>query len=101
MTTLRVRPDLSERLQAVLREKRALKPIAEAAAEASESFAHHAMPRKRRDPINAGRVDGEEAVINTNHGAHLEEYGEARTPVYAPLRRGARAVGLNLRERRK
>lgn len=37
-------------------------------------------------------------VANTNYGAAIEEWGSVTSPPYAPLRRGARAAGLNLHE---
>lgn len=78
----------------------ALKKAAEPAASAAESFAHHAMPRKGRKRVEVAEVDGKVYISNSNYGAHLEEFGSVNNPPYAPLRRGATAAGLTLKESR-
>lgn len=40
-------------------------------------------------------------VVNTDYGGHLQEFGSKNNPPYAPLRRGARAAGLHLKENGK
>lgn len=80
---------------------KALKEAAAPAAAKAESFAHHAMPRPGRRRVEVVEQDGKVYIVNTNYGAHLEEFGTARSPVYAPLRRGARAAGLTLKETSK
>ncbi|HET7588595.1 MAG TPA: hypothetical protein VFK14_00195 [Solirubrobacterales bacterium] len=95
----RPNPAFGKELEAELMRSRALWSSALHAADKAEALAHHAMPLAgggRR--IVVGEVEGDLAVINTNHGGHLEEWGLAHTPTYAPLRRGVRAAGLNLRE---
>ena len=78
-----------------------LKKAAEPAASAAEGFAHHAMPRKGRKRIEVVEVDGKVYISNSNYGAHLEEFGTATSPTFAPLRRGATAAGLTLKEASK
>jgi hypothetical protein len=78
-----------------------LKKAAGPAASKAESFAHHAMPRPGRRRVEVVEADGKVYISNTNYGAHLEEFGTAHSPVYAPLRRGARAAGLTLKEASK
>lgn len=75
-----------------------LRASGEAVASRADSFAHSAMPRRGYKRIEVHEtVEGVE-VANTNYGGHLEEFGSVNNPPYAPLRRGARAVGLKLRE---
>lgn len=50
----------------------------------------------QRSVSNRGNV-----VYTDDPFAHLIEYGSARNPAYAPLRRGVRAAGLRLREEPK
>lgn len=98
MSSFRPNPRFEKELEAQMRALGALRPHAEAAAAKAEAFTHHAMPHPATRRVVVGVVEGEVAVINTNFGGHLEEWGLARTPVYAPLRRGARAAGLELHE---
>jgi hypothetical protein len=37
-------------------------------------------------------------IANTDHGWAIVEFGSRNNPAHAPLRRGARAAGLRLRE---
>lgn len=98
-TTFKANPHLGAELGADLRRRRAMVPAAQAVARHAEGMTHSAMPRKGQPrKIRVGEINGEVVVANTNHGAHLEEFGQAKTPVYAPLRRGVRAAGLKLRE---
>lgn len=56
------------------------------------------MPRTGHDLIEV-EDDGEDVwVVNTDYGGHLYEYGGAKSPVSAPLRRAAMAAGLELEE---
>lgn len=73
-----------------------LRRSAEKARRPTEALTHHAMPRKGHRRIEVVESDGEVYLVNTNHGGHLEEWGLARTPMYAPLRRGVRAAGFRL-----
>ncbi len=91
-------PGFESQLEAELRATGALRPHAQNAADKAEALAHHAMPRSKGRRIVVGEVGEDLAVINTNFGAHLEEWGLARTPPYAPLRKGVRAAGMKLRE---
>lgn len=97
MTHFRLNPALEKELAAEVR-VRVLIPAAQAAADRAEGFVHSALPRPGHRRIEVGDVGGEVSVINTNYGAHFEEFGLAYSPMYAPLRRGARAAGLDLHE---
>lgn len=56
------------------------------------------MPRKEGEPIVV-KVDGIRVyVLNTDYGAVMLEWGTIHSPPFAPLRRGARAAGLILKQ---
>lgn len=40
-------------------------------------------------------------LVNTDHGGHLTEWGSAKNPPKAPLRRAVREAGLRLQEHDK
>ena len=92
--TFKANPNLQAELEAEIRARGALVPIARRAAAAADRLAHSAMPRRGFRRIEVGQLEGDVVIANTNHGAHLEEFGLAYTPMYAPLRRGVRSVGL-------
>lgn len=72
-----------------------------AAAALRSSPSHGAlMPRDghRDQPFVLEDTDAGVAVVNTDHGAAITEYGSRHTPPVAPLRRGAQAAGLTLRD---
>lgn len=98
MSAFTANPGFHAELEAEMRARGTLLPAARAAAAAADKLAHSAMPRRGYRRIEVGQLEGDVVIANTNHGAHLEEFGLARTPLYAPLRRGCRAVGLDLRE---
>lgn len=47
---------------------------------------------------NVRNAGGIARVESTDPFAHLVEFGSAKNPAYAPLRRGVRAAGLDLKE---
>lgn len=60
------------------------------------------MRRKGAAEISVKTLDpSTAAVVNTNHGAHLEEFGSVNNEPSAPLRTAARAEGLRLEEHGK
>jgi hypothetical protein len=62
---------------------------------------HSVMPRKSTRPVVV-EVEGDEVrVVNTDHGAWIDEIGSVNSPPAAPLRRSARAAGLRLTEHGK
>jgi hypothetical protein len=79
-----------------------LKQVAESVKGPAEQFARAAgapwMPRAGHELIEVGEDAEGVYVANTDHGGHLTEYGSAKSPPHAPLRRGARAAGLRLDE---
>lgn len=92
-------PDFERELDSSTATRAALVGAAEAARPMVERLTHHAMPRRGHSPVEV-QVSGDDVyLVNTNYGAHLEEWGGAdvRSPVYSPLRRGVRASGFRLR----
>jgi hypothetical protein len=77
--------------------RESLKERAEAAKAKAEPLAPQIM---RRNPEAFEVQEDEEGVYlaNTDYGGHLAEWGSAKTPVTAPLRRGVKAAGLRLEE---
>lgn len=94
--SFRPNPNLAAELET--QGRLALVEKAKRAATEADKRVHSAMPRQHSGRVIVGEVNGDVAVINTNYGAHLEEWGLAKTPLYAPLRRGVRASGLRLQE---
>lgn len=80
--------------------RRALAAHAEEAAREAGRIAAAAgapwMPRHRGDVVTVDESGTEVRVVNTDHGAHLQEFGSRNNPPHAPLRRGARAAGMRL-----
>lgn len=101
-TQLELRPDF----------RGAMRTLAQPAADAAEEIARSIPRTTRRASRRAGRPwmprkgqrrriviqttpDGV-AVVNTDYAAHLMEFGSARNPPHAPLRRGVQSAGLRL-----
>lgn len=63
--------------------------------------AHDVMRTKNKDKIVVV-ADGDDVLVgNTDHGAHLDEWGSVNNPPSAPLRTSVRAAGLRLDEHGK
>ena len=79
---------------------RALEESAGEAAKEANKLRHRIMPRTGRsgDAIEVIRIDNEVYLSNTDHGAHLDEWGSRNNPAYAPLRNGVRRAGFSLIE---
>lgn len=58
------------------------------------------MPRKPK-ALEVQRDEDGVALVNTDAGGHLAEWGSVNNPPYAPIRRGVRAAGLRLDEEAK
>lgn len=63
-----------------------------------EAEKHAVMPRQRRGSVVVEADARGVRVVNTDHGAHIDEFGSVNSPAYAPLRRGARRAGFRLDE---
>lgn len=64
----------------------------------AQATVHSVMPASRNPSIEVQEDAEGVAVVNTDHGAHIDEYGSINNPPYAPLRRAVRAAGLRLDE---
>jgi hypothetical protein len=101
----RPNPNAEDELRSQPEYREGLKEIAEPArvevAAAARAESGPWMPRQGEEPIQV--VDDEDGVyiVNTDYAAAIQEYGSARTPPHAPLRRGVRAAGLRLEEQPK
>lgn len=51
-----------------------------------------------KDSLEIVVEDGETYVVTRDFAGHMVEWGSINNPPYAPLRRGVRAAGLELRE---
>ena len=72
---------------------------AERAARIIRTQAHEIMPREDADAqIIVEETEAGAQILNTDHGAAIDEFGTAYTPAYAPMRRGVRAAGFRLVE---
>jgi hypothetical protein len=70
---------------------------ARAAAEAARQVAPVGATGAYQRSIRVGEEGDVVAVTSSDAFAHLVEFGSVNNPAYAPLRRGARAAGLDLR----
>lgn len=96
MSKVRVNPNAEVGLRAAVRP--ALVAAAQAARSRVEAEKHSVMPRHRSGSVVVDFDLEDVRVVNTDHGAHIDEYGSVTSPAYAPLRRGTRAAGLRLKE---
>lgn len=73
--------------------------IAQAADRNARAIGAPWMPRRGHDLVEV-EDDGENVwvTIAGDYGAHLYEYGSAKSPVHAPLRRAAMSAGLEVEE---
>lgn len=106
MRRYRPNPRLEAELERTAEMRRALADVGEAAAARANGFARAIkagwMPRgggRSADPIVISEDGDEVRLVNTDHAGHLMEWGSAKNPPHAPLRRGVRAAGLRLDEK--
>jgi hypothetical protein len=72
-----------------------VKPKVEALAQQAQA----PWMQRQGQPLIVVEQDGDEvSLVNTDHAAHLTEWGSKNNPPHAPLRRGVRAAGLRLDE---
>lgn len=96
-------PKLAEQIKAQPEYAAAMRRLAAPAASAAEAFARTAgapwMARRgAKDLIVVDVTEDGARITNTDHAAHLQEFGSRNNAPHAPLRRGARAAGLKLTE---
>lgn len=92
-------PRLGAELTAQPEHREGLAEVAEDARAKAAGFAGLLMPRPGVEQFVVVDTGEELALVNTDHGAAIDEWGSAKNnPVNAPLRRGVRAAGLRLVE---
>jgi len=77
-----------------------LQSIAEAAVPQVDAAVRQAggpwVPRTGHAPVEVQESEGHILIVLTDHAGHLMEFGSAKSPVIAPLRRGVSAAGLRI-----
>ena len=96
---VRLDPGFREELEATDEYQGGLARLAETVADAARRVAPERTGHYGRS-IKVRRSDGKVYVATTDIAGHLIEFGSAKNPVYAPLRRGARAAGLRVSDTR-
>jgi hypothetical protein len=98
MARFQANPNFAAELEA--ESKAAKRSAAEDVASAAKSIAPVDIPGggSYRDGIEVVETGGEIRVEGTDWKSHWIEWGSVNNPVFAPLRRAVRAVGLRLTE---
>lgn len=95
-------PNLERDLLADRDYRAALTSVGQRVAENANRIAQSAgapwMARDRARTVQVHPTDDGVRVVNTDHAGHLMEWGGRNNPAHAPLRRGARAAGLDITE---
>jgi hypothetical protein len=73
---------------------RQTREVARLATALAEAVGGPWMRRAGQETVQAVETDNGVFLVNTDHAGHLIEFGSARTPPHAPLRRAAAAAGL-------
>jgi secreted PhoX family phosphatase len=85
--------EIRENLRGVAQE------VADDATRNAEAVGAPWMPRPGHELVEVTEdEDGDVFVVNTDYGAHLQEFGSVNNPVHAPLRRAAIDRGLEVDE---
>lgn len=92
-------PNLERELSALAEYRDVLVEKAEDVADAARQVGHRIMPTGRGEQINVEAGAENVYVVNEDDGAAIDEWGSINSIPYAPLRRGTRMTGLELRER--
>ena len=91
-------PDFQGKLEQTDEYKAGLTAIAQDIRGRAHYVTRQFMPNKDTSDIVVA-TDGDEVYVsNTDHGAHLDEWGSVNNPAYAPMRTAVRAAGLRLEE---
>lgn len=94
-------PDFLSELQADPEYVEALTEVADDIRAEALQIKHRIMSRRGFEGVMTV-VDGSEVyVTNTDHGAHLDEWGSVNNPPYAPMRTAVNAAGFRLKEEPK
>lgn len=102
MTRFRANPRLREQIERQAAYQAGLAKLAESARDHAARFADAAgapwMRRGRQDTVVVDKSGDQVRLVNTDYAGHLQEWGGRNNPPHAPLRRGVRAAGLDLRD---
>lgn len=105
MRVFRPNPRLADQVERQPEFVRALAAAGQEARDRANTFVREVgggwMPRGRTrsaDPVELQIDGGEVRLVNTDYAGHLMEWGGRNNPPHAPLRRGVRAAGLDLKE---
>lgn len=86
-------------LKADPRYRRAVRKLAGQIVTHARAIAPDGGPhRGYRETLSVGEIDGDVVVQSSDVAAHLIEFGSAKNPPYAPLRRAVHATGLTYRD---
>lgn len=100
--TFRPNPGLAAQLQQQPAHRSALRSAAARIAQEAGRIAREEgepwMERQGEPRVVVVDTDDGVAVVNTDHGGHLAEFGSKNNPPHAPLRRGVIAAGYQLEE---
>lgn len=80
--------------------KETMREQAEGVGSIAKNFANRVMP-SQPEQFEVSDIDGGARLTNTDYGAHLDEFGSAKNPPNAPMRRAVRAAGIRLEEEPK
>jgi len=94
-------PDFSKRLVAEDEYIAGMEKCARDIRDRAHSIKHRVMPNKDHSPVEVDVDDDTVYVINTDFGGHIDEYGSANNPAYAPMRTAVMAAGFRLEEEQK
>lgn len=101
MARFRPNPNFKREVEREVEFRQALMIPARAAAALANALGHRIMPKGKGPTIKVeADLDGVR-IVNHAYGSHIDEYGSANNPAYAPLRRGVRAAGLKFTEASK
>lgn len=101
MSRFRLNHGLTRELAQQPEHRQALKAAADEVADRATAFARQAREpwmRRQAQTIVVQQDEGVTAVVNTDYGGHLAEWGTKNNPAHAPLRRAVRAAGLSFHE---
>ena len=102
MSNFRKNPALEIEIAKLPGTHKVLEEAAQAVARVARSIAPQESRRKNyKRSIKVARDANSTTVYTTDIAGHLVEYGSAKNPAYAPLRRAVRAAGLRLDENSK
>lgn len=99
MRSFKANPHFRKELEAQPSHRQMLRRAAREVVRAAKALSPDGGPHKGyRETLRVRTVDDEVRAESTDIAAHIVEFGSRNNPPYAPLRRGVRAAGLDLKE---